>query len=68
MANPNGNDSKKSLDVLFSFDRATKNTGRYQEIVELDGEEIIGTLYVQKKALALLGNPQKLRVTVAKEE
>ena len=50
-----------SKQIEFEFERATKNTYRFQEQTFTD--PVIGTLYVQK---ALFSNqtPKKLRVTV----
>ena len=47
--------------IEFEFERATKNTYRFQEKTFTD--PVIGTLYVQK---ALFGEqmPKRLRVTV----
>lgn len=50
----------------FIFEKATKNTFRYQEVVDkTEGEEeavVIGAIYVQKWVLP--GTPQRIRVTV----
>lgn len=53
-----------SVIVDFALERATKNTQRYVEVVDEGEVPVIGTLYVQKKAVAALGNPEFLRVTV----
>ena len=59
------------IELIFSREKETKNTIRYQE--EL-GEEAhssrdiaIGTLYVRKEALGEPA-PQRLKVTIAPEE
>jgi len=48
-------------EIEFEFERATKNTYRFQE--KASGEPSIGMLYVQK---ALFGSkePKKVKVTV----
>jgi hypothetical protein len=50
------------LTLTFSRDRETKNTILFRE----DGPDTpaIGPLYVQKHALAKLGNPEKLAVVI----
>lgn len=40
----------KSHTVMFTFDKETKNTVRYQE-KESDGPPVVGTLYLQKWAI-----------------
>lgn len=55
------------LAVMFTLERETKNTIRYAEVVPPDTEPIVGTLYVQKKALneRMDGNwPIALEVTI----
>lgn len=51
------------LVLAFHRVRETKNTVRFEEVPE--GEQVIGTLYVQKQALAQLGDAEELRVTLA---
>ena len=51
------------LDAMeFTFERSTKNTHRYKEDAP-DGEQVIGTLYVQK-SLVDGGAPTTLYVTI----
>jgi hypothetical protein len=52
------------LVLTFRRERETKNTVRFEELVEGDGEQVVGTLYVQKQQLAHLGDPEQLRVTL----
>jgi hypothetical protein len=59
------------LELIFSREKETKNTIRYQE--EL-GEEAhssrdiaVGTIYVQKEALGELA-PQRLKVTIEEDD
>jgi hypothetical protein len=49
----------------FRYERETKNTVRFQEVEDANGEpEAIGTLYVQKWLLRQLGNPKHLVVAI----
>ena len=51
--------------VEFVKERETKNTVRFQEVEDANGEPpAIGTLYLQKWVLRRLGDPQKLTVVV----
>ena len=51
------------MEVVLEFERATKNTYRYQEIIEAGKPPVIRTMYVQKW---VLGNnpPQKIKVKI----
>jgi len=54
------------LELVFTVEKDTKNTRRYQEETG-DGPPVIGTLYLQQWALRKLtgGNlPDRVRVTV----
>lgn len=50
------------MEITFQFERSTKNTHRYQEVVKGDAEPKIGTLYLKKSALA--GNPNQIVVKI----
>jgi hypothetical protein len=53
------------LTVTFDRERETKTTWRYQEQRAIaDEPPLIGTLYVRKNALGMLGNPELLTVTI----
>lgn len=52
-----------AIELKFTVERPTKNTVRYQEVTD-GGDVVIGTLYIQKSALAKLGNPGALKVTI----
>lgn len=52
---------QEAVTVEFEFDRETKNTVRF---AETGVENVIGTLYVSKRIMAQLGNPQSLKVVV----
>lgn len=52
----------------FKWERATKNTHRFKEVAP-DGEEVVGVLYIQKRAIESTENgktysPSKLYVTI----
>lgn len=49
--------------VHFEHERETKNTVRYSELPEME-TPIVGKLYVNKKAVELLGRPKLLKVTI----
>jgi hypothetical protein len=51
------------LTLKFVSERETKSTWRFQE-QHANSEPIVGTLYVKKAALAKLGNPGFLTVTM----
>jgi len=40
----------REITRTFKFDRATKNTVRYTEVVEDDQAPVVGTIYIQKHA------------------
>ena len=48
-------------EIEFEFERATKNTYRFQE--KSSGPPVIGTLYVQKSVFGSK-EPKKVKVTV----
>jgi len=56
------------LELVFAEDRPTKRTVLFQEQIGeealSDQEVAIGSLYVKKQALELIGNPKKIKVTV----
>ncbi len=52
------------LELSFQRERETKNTVRFEEQVT-DAPPVVGTLYLQKYALNRLGNPDRVRVTIA---
>lgn len=53
-----------TIKVDFLLERETKGTRRFQEVHADTEEPMIGTLYVRKSALARIGNPEKLAVTI----
>jgi hypothetical protein len=55
--------------VRFEREKETRNTIRYHELPETtDGPSVVGTLYVSKVALELLGNPKSLKVTIESDK
>lgn len=52
------------IKLMFAKERVTKNTIRFVEQNETD-ETIVGTLYIQKSALKLFGNPDHLMITIS---
>ncbi len=51
------------LEFEADLDKTTKNTQRYAEITE-DHPPYVNTIYVQKWAIAQLGHPRRIKVTV----
>ncbi len=49
--------------LTFALERETKRTVRYQEQVDGEQPQVVGTLYVQKVALGE-PYPEKLTVTI----
>jgi len=47
--------------IEFEYEKETKNTFRFQEVVAEEGEKIIGSLYIQK---SFFGGKQPEKVTV----
>lgn len=55
----------EKIEVFFDKEKETKNTVRFQEAENEQGEPpLIGTLYVQKWALKRLGDPERIRVAL----
>ena len=51
--------------VEFVKERETKNTVRFQEVENPDGEPpAVGTLYIQKWVLKRLDNPERIAVAI----
>lgn len=51
------------VEADFTQERDTKRMVRCQEVLGPD-DEIIGTLYISKRALAKIGNPRQVTVTI----
>lgn len=51
------------ITAQFVIERETKMTKRYQEEAD-DGVIQIGTIYVQRSALARIGNPDAIEVII----
>jgi len=60
----------EKLELIFSREKETKNTIRYQEelgeVAHSNRDIAVGSLYIQKEALGEPA-PQKLRVTIEEE-
>jgi hypothetical protein len=56
-----------SVVLRFERERETRNTVRFHELAGEDAEPLVGSLYVRKEALAQLGDPDELTVTVHAE-
>jgi len=54
------------MKARFAWDKSTKGTERYKEIVPEGEHMLVGTLYVKKTAIPLLGStvPAEIEVTV----
>lgn len=50
--------------VYFDREKDTLRTWRYEERVLADGYVRVGKLYINKVAVAELGNPETLRITI----
>lgn len=55
------------LDLIFTKEKETKNKVRYQETESEVHEIIVGTLYVSKKAIKELGEPDKINMIIGPE-
>lgn len=51
------------LVISFTFEKDTKNTNRYTEVVVGDAKPVVGTLYVAKSATGETA-PETLTVTI----
>jgi len=54
------------LTANLTREKETKNTIKFAENERDDGPPVVGTLYVQKYALKQLGNPETIKITIAK--
>lgn len=54
---------QKTLTATFTLDRETKNKHRFNEDGNKAGH-IVGSLYVDKKAVEKLGGPNEVKVTI----
>ena len=55
----------KKLELIFSYEKETKNTIRYKEEAHSTKDIAVGTLYIQKETL---GEPVPQRLKVIIEE
>ena len=56
----------RKIALEFAFERATKNTFRYQEVVEPGYPLKVGTIYIQKWIVGSKA-PARLKVTIEPE-
>ncbi len=56
-------EEKREITIEFAFERETKNTFRYQEVVEPGYPPKIGALYIQKWIVGSKA-PARLKVTI----
>lgn len=52
------------LRVLAVVDRKTTNTIRFEEVSAAGQEQVMGYLYIKKKALAKIGNPKMVTIKI----
>ncbi len=56
---------ENKIEILFTEEKATKNTIRFEEDLDSEGKPPkIKTLYLQNWVLKGLGNPKKIKVTI----
>lgn len=59
---------KEKLELVFTEDRKTKRAVLFHEELGTetysDQDVAVGSLYVKKQALELIGNPGKIKVTI----
>lgn len=59
---------RAQIELTFVSERVTKNTVRFQEELGTEsysGKDVaVGPLYIQKEALASIGNPPRVKVTI----
>jgi hypothetical protein len=54
-----------ALELIFESEKDTPGTRKFAEVKPEDGSRPpVGSLYVTKDALAKIGNPQKIKVTI----
>ena len=53
----------EKIEFEAEAEKTTKNTIRYQEVTDTH-PPYVNTLYIQKWALAQLGNPKRIKVTI----
>lgn len=58
----------KTKTIMFAFEKATKNTARFEEQPESGQPAVLGGIYVQKWFLPSMGTGTKARVTIEIQE
>ncbi|MFQ5885661.1 MAG: hypothetical protein ACE5II_00340 [Anaerolineae bacterium] len=56
-------EERRKITIEFAFERETKNTFRYQEVVEPGYPSKVGTIYIQKWIVGSKA-PARLKVTI----
>lgn len=57
-------EQKQKLVINLVTEKETVRTVRFEELVPPDSEPVTNYIYVQKKALAKLGNPGVITITI----
>jgi len=61
----NSKNGKKKIELMFEIEKETKNTIRFAELEDQDGQPpVVRTLYLQKFATKKLGEPTKIKVVI----
>lgn len=54
----------KTLTLECTFDKETKGSVRFAEVVAADADFIMGKIYLRKEQLAKMGDPKDITVTI----
>jgi len=57
----------KKLEVLLCVEKETKNTIRFEEVLEEGEFPVVRNLYIQKPHFEQLGKPQRIKLTIIPE-
>lgn len=56
------------IELVFTEDRKTRRTVKFDEVLGeqawSDQDVAVGPLYVKKQALEMIGNPERIKVTI----
>lgn len=56
------------IEFVAATEKKTANTVRFEELVPPGAQPVVGYLYIRKKALALIGNPAIVTITITGKE
>ncbi len=56
------------ITVEYAFEKETKNTIMYKEVVPIGGDPVAPQLYLKKDAVKRLGNPERVKITVVNDD